>query len=413
VNTWSREQELGVEMLSSKTWWNYPNYDFTDTTYSTGFARVDEQVNQFSMLTGYSKNQITNNWKSTVQLSGSNNSAQNNTLSSNDILYNPAFDLLWQNDFKINNDKFQFIAERKMQYAKMENSPVQTYGCSVDCLVNKYRVDDSVSTSYQARRGNNLANISIRTDQITGYNNQTTWSSAYGYLWTEQLRTNISYGTGFRAPSFNDLFYPGYGTSTLRPETNKNLEGAIRYESSQLNSQLSIYRNEIKNFILPVNCDGTITCPNYAYSGAFPLNVSDVMIKGLSLSADKKIGNLVFKGSADAMSTIDQTTGLDVPNRSKWAANGSIDYKIGYISFGSSITLSGNRWGAVTYNPSGNYNYQYMPSYTIVNLHASYQINKNLSAFGRANNIFDSQYQTSYGYSNGGTNVFMGLMYSL
>ena len=113
------------------------------------------------------------------------------------------------------------------------------------------------------------------------------------------------------------------------------------------------------------------------------------------------------------MSTVDQTTGLAVPNRANWVGNFLADYKLKKFNFGTNITLSGQRWGAVTYNSSGNYNYEYMPSYAIVNLYASYQIDKQLTLFTRWNNVFDSQYQTSYGYANAGSNVFVGLRYSM
>jgi vitamin B12 transporter len=52
-----------------------------------------------------------------------------------------------------------------------------------------------------------------------------------------------------------------------------------------------------------------------------------------------------------------------------------------------------------------------MPSYTLVGIYGSYEIEKNLSTFIRWNNVFNSQYQTSYGYANAGSNVFVGLRY--
>ncbi|HZC97283.1 MAG TPA: TonB-dependent receptor, partial [Bradyrhizobium sp.] len=35
-----------------------------------------------------------------------------------------------------------------------------------------------------------------------------------------------------------------------------------------------------------------------------------------------------------------------------------------------------------------------LPSYTVVNLHASYQVTKNVQIYARANNIFDNRYAT-------------------
>ncbi len=35
---------------------------------------------------------------------------------------------------------------------------------------------------------------------------------------TPTLRAGASYGTSFVAPSFNQLYFPGFGTPTLQPE---------------------------------------------------------------------------------------------------------------------------------------------------------------------------------------------------
>ncbi len=417
-NTWETGQEIGLKVFASKNNWQYPTADQSDPNYFNNYnyattPMIDSAVNQLALFSAYTKNQITESWKSLFQVSSSNNSSQNNTLFSNDVLNTPSYDFLWQNDIKIGQDNLQLLAERRMQYAYMNNSPYQTAGCT-ECTVSQLRTTNSIAAAYELHRGNNLATIALRNDDISSYGSKTTGSVAYGYFWTERLRTNINYGTGFRAPSFNDLYYPGYGTTTLQPETNRNLEGGIHYEAPQYAVHLTAYENDIKNFILPINCDPTdyICQANYP-SGSRPLNFSSVQIKGASLGVDGKIENLTLKASGDAMSTVDQTTGLAVPNRANWVGNFLADYKLKKFNFGTNITLSGQRWGAVTYNSSGNYNYEYMPSYAIVNLYASYQIDKQLTLFTRWNNVFDSQYQTSYGYANAGSNVFVGLRYSM
>jgi len=109
------------------------------------------------------------------------------------------------------------------------------------------------------------------------------------------------------------------------------------------------------------------------------------------------------------MSTVDQNTGLDVPYRANWVGNLLADYKIQKFNFGSNITLTGPRWGGVNSDQTANTNS--MPSYTLVGIYGSYEIEKNLSTFIRWNNVFNSQYQTSYGYANAGSNVFVGLRY--
>ena len=129
------------------------------------------------------------------------------------------------------------------------------------------------------------------------------------------------------------------------------------------------------------------------------------------MGVDGRVNDLTLKASADVMSTVDQTTGLSVPNRANWVGNILADYKFQKFNFGTNITMTGSRWGAVNSTQTANINS--LESYTLVGLYGSYQIEKNLSTFVRWNNVFNTSYQTSYGYANAGSNVFVGLRYAM
>ena len=411
---WAKGQEFGFTVLASKNSWQYPTADIIDPNYVNSFdyttvPMIDSQVNTLVVASAYSKNQINDYWQSLVQVSSTSNNAQNFTINSNDKLSTPGYNFLWQNNISIGEDILQILGESRQQYAYQSNSPYQTYGCSSDCIVSQKRTTDSVAGSYQLKRGNHLATAAIRNDNITGYGSKATWSAAYGYFFTKEWRANINYGTGFRAPSFNDLYYPGYGNQNLKPETNKNLEAGVHYEKKTYNLHLVAYQNRIENFIIPINC--LTTCLASAYSYSYPANFSLVQIKGASLGADVQVNNLTLKGSADAMSTTDQTTGLAVPNRANWFGNLAAEYKINRANLGANMTLSGQRWGGV--NSTSTANIQQMPSYAIFNLYSSYEFDKDWTVFARWNNIFDAQYQTSYGYANAGSNIFAGVRYAM
>lgn len=402
--SWSAGQELGIKVFTSKNNYQYPNtvYDGNASNPETNMG-----VNQLSIFSAYSKNQISENWNSFFQVSNTSNSSQYLSSQFNDKLSTPSYDFLWQNDFKIGQDKLQFLLENNVQYAKLNNTGYLTGGCTTDCSVNQSRTTNSVAGSYELKRGNNLATLAVRNDQISQYGSRVTYSAAYGYFITKELRVNANYGTGFRAPSFNDLYYPGYGNLNLKPESSRNFETGIHYENKNYGVHLTAYQNRIENFILPMSASDTTTY----YSYYQPVNFSLVQIKGASLGMDARINDLTLKASADAMSAVDQTTGLDVPYRANWVGNLLADYKIRKFNFGTNVTLNGPRWGGVNDTQTANTNA--MPSYTLVGLYGSYQIEKNLSTFVRWSNIFNSQYQTSYGFSNAGSNVFVGLRYAM
>jgi vitamin B12 transporter len=52
------------------------------------------------------------------------------------------------------------------------------------------------------------------------------------------------------------------------------------------------------------------------------------------------------------------------------------------------------------------------PAYTTVNLAANYTLNKNVTVFARADNLFNEQYQNPYGFLRPGLGVYAGLRVS-
>ena len=54
-----------------------------------------------------------------------------------------------------------------------------------------------------------------------------------------------------------------------------------------------------------------------------------------------------------------------------------------------------------------------MGGYALLNLYASYQLEKGISLFARWNNVLNKDYQLSYGYNTPGSNVFVGMRYAM
>ena len=63
------------------------------------------------------------------------------------------------------------------------------------------------------------AELSGRSDDNEQYGRHNTWQTGAGWRFVEDYRLSARYGTGFRAPTFNDLYYPGFRQS--RPETGR------------------------------------------------------------------------------------------------------------------------------------------------------------------------------------------------
>ncbi len=72
-----------------------------------------------------------------------------------------------------------------------------------------------------------------------------------------------SYSEGFRAPSFDELFFPGFGNPNLRPEISSEYDGGVTKRFGELATVGVIYfSRRIRNLIVPVPCApvGTPQC---------------------------------------------------------------------------------------------------------------------------------------------------------
>ncbi|MDT9694350.1 TonB-dependent receptor, partial [Streptomyces sp. P9(2023)] len=75
--------------------------------------------------------------------------------------------------------------------------------------------------------------LSLRGDDNEAYGRQETGGVALGHAFDRSHRIRVSYGTSFRAPTFNDLYYPletfsfggSYaGNPDLKPEEGRSVE---------------------------------------------------------------------------------------------------------------------------------------------------------------------------------------------
>jgi vitamin B12 transporter len=412
---WQPGQELGIKVFATSNNYQYPN-STSQSTYQqyigAGYEPFyGQQVNRFSTITGYSKNKINEIWESNFQMSAISNSQQvlwSNVgpNSANDKIDMPEYDFLWQNNIKVGADTLQILVERRNQYVYSSNSYNIT-GCdnsTTNCIVNQKRFTNSIAGSYDLKRGNHLATFSLRNDSITGFNPKTTGGAAYGYFFTPQWRGNLNYSTGYRVPTFNDMYYPGQANPNLVPETSQNAEVGLTYETKTSSNKIVAYQNKITNYIEPNLSNPANPC---TLSSCMPINIGSAMIKGLSGGSTNYIGNLMLRGTVDYLHAVDQNTDLYLPRRAKLTSNLALEYRMGKVNLGTNVTYTGQTYDTL-YNSSL---YTNNP-YTLLSLYGSYEIDLHWKAFARWNNVTNVQYQTVYGYNNMGSNIFAGVSYS-
>jgi vitamin B12 transporter len=287
---------------------------------------------------------------------------------------------------------FQLIAEQRKE--EVDTSTI---------ALNRERTTNSFGAAYQLREGAHLAALSVRNDDISEVGSRTTGNVSYGYRITSALRANVGYGTSFRAPTFNELYFPGYGVPSNKPEKGRNTEAGLHYDNGTTQYNAVYYRNRLTDLIV-----STSVCP--VNPAAFPFgcafNVNEALLEGVSLGASTNVGNFTLRSSLDLQDAKDETSNRQLPRRAKKHGTLGIDYNAGVISTGAEVILSGKRFDDAA-------NRNRLAGYGLLNLHASYDFAKNWSLFGRWNNVLDKDYELARGYNTAGSNVFVGVRYGM
>ena len=126
------------------------------------------------------------------------------------------------------------------------------------------------------------------------------------------MRVTANAGTGFRAPTFNDLYWPDFGNPDLEPEESENYEVALEGSHQLLDWRIALYDNTISNQIVNQGKDEQ-------------LENNDVRIKGVELTASFDTGPIFHDVSLDLMDHENENDGkslVRVPDESfKWNAS--------------------------------------------------------------------------------------------
>jgi len=293
-----------------------------------------------------------------------------------------------QNDVRIGEDVLQVLYDHRKE-------EVSTNGSTA---LNRDRTTNSWAASYNARRGANLLNAAIRRDNSV-YGAKNTGSIGYGYDITSQLRATASYGTSFRAPTYNELYFAGYGNPANRPEEGKNAELGLRWDDGVNALSASYYHNKLTDMLV-----STTPCPYAGYNSSCVYNVNKALLEGVTISGATKLAGIALAASLDLQDPKDETTGKRLQRRAKKHGNVTADYRIGALKTGIELSFSGERFDDAA-------NRNRLGGYGLVNLYATYAFTKDWSALVRWNNVGDKQYDLARFYETPGSKVFAGIRY--
>jgi vitamin B12 transporter len=235
----------------------------------------------------------------------------------------------------------------------------------------------------------------VRRDRNSQFGNQTTGSLGYGYALAPGLRATASFGTSFVAPSFNQLYFPGFGNPNLLPEEGRQRELGLVWRNGPVTSRVVYFDNRIRGYIS---------------SGPLPTNIPRVKVDGVSASVDAVLGAWTLAGSIDSLQPVNATSGTDnfgriLPRRVQDSGRLALDWRGGAFTLGGSLQAHGERFDNAT-------NTTRLGGFATLDLRADWVLARDWVLAAKLNNVLGKTYETVAGYNQPGREAFLSLRWA-
>ena len=286
-------------------------------------------------------------------------------------------------------------------------SPQQQLVGAVDLLTEsidstEFNAPDRDNTGlvlgYTGRFGAQKLQADLRWDHNSVYDNQTTGKFGWGMDLAEGWSVRAVAGTAFRAPTFNDLYFPNFGVVTLQPERSRSVEAGVDYKAAMTSVAATAYYNKVSDLIGyqpdPNQCPPGL---NFGCAG----NTARALLQGITIQGLQQWGSFQFTLALDWLNAKDQDTQQTLPRRAANQQTFAVDWNEGPWQLGGTVLRVSQRPDTGVL----------LPAYTLLNLNARWRVERFWQVEFRLQNAFDSDYQPARDYQDVGRQVWLGLHY--
>ncbi len=253
---------------------------------------------------------------------------------------------------------------------------------------------------YQGRFGATDLTLSLRQDDNQQFGEHVTGNTAIGYRFENSVQVSLSYGTAFKSPSFNDLYYPNYGNPELDPEQSRSLElglsGNLPIGNDSGRWGINAYQTDI---------DDLITFDAVTFSAA---NINSARIRGVEATASARLFDWDVATSLTLINPENRTAGADqgklLARRPEQSFQLDLDRQLDRWSVGATLFVAGRRFDDAA-------NTVRLDGYTLVDLRTEYTITPALRLQARLENVLDETYETAAWFNQPGRAAYLTLRY--
>ncbi len=273
---------------------------------------------------------------------------------------------------------------------------------SSDTYDRDRRTDRAGFAQWQQRFGTQSLQASLRRNDNSQFGGKTTGSLLWGWDFADHLRLTASYGTAFKAPTFNELYYPAYGNPLLGPETSQSVELGLRGAYDWGNWTLNAFQTRAEDLIA---YDSSLL--DAAHPFGQPNNIDKARIRGIEAGYDTTVAGWTLRTALtwlDPRADGQSNHGNWLPRRARQSGRVDLDRSFGDVSVGASLFAAGRRYEDLA-------NATPLAGYGLFDLRMSYAVSASWNVGLSANNVFDRQYETARWYNQPGRSYLLTLRY--
>ena len=362
--------------------------------YDGGAANKKQFINQV-VGTSLSKD-VFENWRSSLRLGQTRDQGTN-------LLSNGLFDssinttrwnVSWLNEIKLAADHKAMLGsdyrvdevDGSTQYNKNSRYDVGVFGGVHSKLFD-----------------NHFINASLRWDDNQAFGDYVTGNIGWRFNWLHGLSAFASFGNAFKAPTFNDLYWPGArnewgGNPQLKPEQSTSVETGIAGEHDWGGWQLRAYHTDIDQLIT-----GVPLSDDYLYGEV--LNIDKAQVDGLETELHFNLFDWTHRLNGSLLSPKNRITNAQLPGRAGRMLSYDVSRRFNNLEVGGVVQAQGERYGDMDNQIKVN-------GFVTLDFRTAYHIDKNWMISGKLNNILDKHYQTVSNYNMADRNFFLSIHYN-
>lgn len=373
-HSFSDELEVGFNLLDNRGKSEYDNsYGRYDGATGQSLGQKPYTDYTVSSASGYVDAKLNDNWQSRLELGHSENrDTKRDTLSDDYSAFNTYRDSVnWQNDLTL-DEQNSLIVGGDWYEDRFHGSTTFT---------ENSRWNRAAFVQHRFKSQWFSTELGLRRDQNQQFGGQNSWSGTLTVPVNPDNDLLLSYSEGFRAPTFNDLYYPDtqYSNPNLQPETSKSYE--LQWRSQLTDStrlEASLYRTDLSDAII--------------LDAGKPQNVASARINGFEAALKQELFGWQGNLGLSLIDPRDRDSGHTLARRARRTVNLDLDRQFDQLGLGAS-------WQAISSSYDDEANRNRLGGYALLGLRGSWALNREVSLSLKVDNVLDKSYaRAKYSY---------------